>query len=147
MSDKSMEIPQQAKDEIIDDEHLRLLAIGHYITGGLCIAFASIFIIHFAFITAMAVNPELFGPVHEAKGAPHGLMRVFAVVLGFIILAGWAFGGLTIYVGRCIKRRTRRTLTFVMACLNTMFIAFGTVLGVCTLMVLSRPTARRLYGL
>ncbi len=141
------EIPQQARDDIIDEEHLRLLTIGHYITGGLCIAFASIFIIHFLFIVAMALSPELFGNAQGAQGTPDGIMRIFAVILGFIILAGWTFGGLTIYAGRCIKRRTHRALTFVMACLNTMFIPFGTVLGVFTLIVLTRPNVRRLYGL
>jgi hypothetical protein len=142
-----MDIPQQARDDIIDEEHLRLLSIGHYITGGLCIAFASIFIFHFVFILAAALYPEMFsGPGQPHQGPPDGFFTIFAVVFGMIILAGWIFGGLTIYVGRCIKKRMRRTLTFVMACLNIMFIPFGTVLGVFTLIVLSRPNVKRLYG-
>lgn len=143
-----MEIPQQARDDIIDEEHLRLLSIGHYITGGICIAFASLFIFHFVFILVAALNPEMFaGPGQSPQGPPDGVFKIFAVVIGMVILAGWTFGGLTIYAGHCIKRRVRRTLTFVMACLNTMFIPFGTVLGVFTLIVLSRPNVKRLYGL
>jgi hypothetical protein len=143
-----MEVPQQAREEIIDEEHLRLLSIGHYITGGLCIAFASIFIFHFLFISLIVANPDFF-PAAPGRQVvpPDGIMRIFAVVIGLFILAGWSFGGLTIYVGRCIRRRARRTLTFVVACLNTIFIPFGTVLGVFTLIVLSRPSVRRLYGL
>jgi hypothetical protein len=138
---------EQTREQIIDEEHLRLLTIGHYITGGFCIAFASIFIFHFLFLTLMAANPEFF-PAPSDPGAtpPDGVMRIFALVIGLFILAGWSFGGLTIYVGRCIKRRSRRTLTFVVACLNTMFIPVGTVLGVFTLVVLSRPSIKRLYG-
>lgn len=143
-----MEISQQARDDIIDEEHLRLLSIGHYITGGLCVAFASIFIFHFVFLLLGAVHPDMFAaPGHAPSGPPDGVLKVFAVVVGMIIVAGWTFGGLTIYVGRCIKRRTRRMLTFVIACLNVMFIPFGTILGVFTLIVLSRPNVKRLYGL
>jgi hypothetical protein len=142
------EAPEQSREEIIDEEHLRLLTIGHYITGGLCIAFASIFIFHFVFIALMAANPDLFStPSGQQVAPPDGVMRVFAIVIGLFILAGWSFGGLTIYVGRCIKHRARRTLTFVVACLNTIFIPVGTVLGVSTLIVLSRPSVKRLYGL
>jgi len=143
-----MDIPQQARDDIIDEEHLRLLSIGHYITGGLCIAFASIFIFHFIFILFATLNPEMFAaPGQAPQGPPDGAMKIFAVVIGMIIVAGWTFGGLTIYAGRCIKRRIRRTLVFVMACLNVVFMPFGTVLGVFTLIVLSRPNVKRLYGL
>jgi hypothetical protein len=140
-------LSDRAREEIIDEEHLRLLTLGHYITGGLCIAFASLFIFHFVFIALMAANPDLFStPSGQPVPPPDGLMRVFAVMFGVFVLAGWTFGGLTIYVGRCIKHRARRTLTLVVACLNTIFIPFGTVLGVFTLIVLSRPSVRRLYG-
>jgi len=95
-----------------------------------------------------AVHPDMFAsPGQSPSGPPDGVLKVFAVVVGMIIVAGWTFGGLTIYVGRCIKRRTRRMLTFVIACLNVMFIPFGTILGVFTLIVLSRPNVKRLYGL
>jgi hypothetical protein len=141
-------LSDRAREEIIDEEHLRLLTLGHYITGGLCIAFASLFIFHFVFIALMAANPDMFSaPSGRQVAPPDGVMRAVAVMMGLFMLAGWTFGGLTIYVGRCIKRRARRTLTFVVACLNTIFIPFGTVLGVFTLIVLSRPSVRRLYGL
>ena len=41
-----MEASEQARERIIDEEHLRLLAIGHYINGGLWIAF--VFIVTYA---------------------------------------------------------------------------------------------------
>jgi len=140
------ELPHM-REQIVDEEHLRLLTIGHYITGGLCIAFASIFIFHLVFLSAMAVHPEWFSAPGRPAGPPDGAMRIFAVVIGVFILAGWTFGGLTLYVGRCIKRRERRTLTVVVACLNTLFIPIGTVLGVFTLIVVTRPSVKKLYGL
>jgi len=100
-----MDVPQELRDKIIDEEHLRLLSLGHYIHGGLCIAFATLFIFHFAFILVMAANPDMF-----AAAGTHPRQSV-------------------------------------MACLNTLFIPFGTVLGVFTLVVLSRPSVKRLYRL
>ncbi len=59
---------------------------------------------------------------------------------------GWLFGALTIYAGRCVKSRSRRTLSMVMAALNTLAIPVGTIIGVCGLLVLSRASIKRLYG-
>ena len=130
---------------IVDDEHLRLLGIGHYITGGLSIAFASLFIFHFVFILLAASNPEIFSGPQGRHGMPDGVMQVFAAFVGLFILGGWAFGALTIYAGRCLKRRRRWTLSLVVACLNTLFIPVGTILGVFTLIVLNRPSVKAQY--
>jgi ABC-type sulfate transport system permease subunit len=58
---------------------------------------------------------------------------------------GCAFGGLNIYAGRCIKRRSKRALTLIVACLNTLAVPLGTILGVCTLLVLTRRSVKKLY--
>jgi len=137
----------EARQSIIDDEHLRLLSIAHYISGGLCIAFASIFIFHFAVFAFMAGNPEFFAPANPAHAGPGaGAFRALAAGLGVFILLGWAFGGLTIYVGRCIKRRAHRTLALVVACVNLMFMPIGTLLGIASIIVLVRPSVKALYG-
>jgi len=133
------------REQIIDEEHLRLLSIGYYIAGGLHLAFASLFIFHFVFLTVFASNPDLF-PTGKG-GPPDAMVHVFAWVVGVFILLGWTFGALTIYAGRCIKFRSRRALSLVMAALNTIAIPVGTIVGVCGLMVLSRASVRRLYGL
>ena len=43
------------------------------------------------------------------------MFRIFAGLIGLIILLGWTFGGLTIYAGRCLHKRTRRLFIFIMA--------------------------------
>jgi len=139
-----MDIPQSIRDEILDAEHLRLLAIAYYVDGALTIAFASVFIIHFVVFAVIAANPEWMA--HGGKSAPpDGLFKAFAAILGFMMVAGWTLGGLMIYAGRCIKRRARRTFTIVIGCINLPFVPVGTALGVCTLLVLTRRTVRRLY--
>jgi formate-dependent nitrite reductase membrane component NrfD len=139
------EIPQEVRDEIIDAEQLRLLSIGHHIVGGLAVAFSSLFIFHFMFIFSMSMHPQMFPGASAQQKPPEGVMQVFAVGLGMFILAGWIYGALVIYAGRCVKRRVARNFTMVMACLNTLMVPFGTVLGVFTLLVLSRQTVKRLY--
>ena len=135
------------REQIIDEEHLRLLSIGYYIAGGLHIAFASMFIFHLVFIVAFASNPEMFPPgAHGNEVRPDAMLHVFAWVIGSMILLGWLFGALTIYAGRCVKSRTRRTLSMIMAALNTLAIPVGTIVGVCGLLVLSRASVKQRYA-
>lgn len=139
------EIPKEMRDRILDEEHLRLLSLGHYIAGGFILAFTFFAIFYLVVILMVARHPDLLGGSNNPHPPPQGIFQVFAFIIGLAILAGWVFGGLTIYVGRCIKRRIRRTLTLVVACLNTLSVPFGTILGVFTLMVLTRPTVKLLY--
>jgi hypothetical protein len=139
-------ISAEARQAIIDEEQLRLLSIAHYITGGLCILFASMFIFHFVFFFVLAGDPHFFPPPKPGYPAPpEAIFRVMGAVLGVFILLGWAFGALTIYVGRCIKRRAKRGLTLVVACVNLLFIPVGTLMGVATIMVLSRSSVKGTY--
>jgi hypothetical protein len=134
-----------SREQIIDAEHLRLLTIGHYVAGGLHIAFASLFIFHFVFALAAATNPDFFGANQQAQnGPPSGFFNIFAWVIGFFILAGWTFGGLTIFSGRCIKSRIHHTLSLVVAAFNALVIPVGTALCVCSMIVLSRPSVKNL---
>jgi hypothetical protein len=140
------DVSPDARHAIIDEEHLRLLSLGHYITGGLTILFASMFIFHLVFFAVIASDPQFASKAGAAQaGAPDDAFRVFGVVLGVFILAGWTFGGLTIYAGRCIKRRTKRGLCLVVACLNLLLIPVGTILGVASIMVLSRSSVKAAY--
>lgn len=143
-----METADSIREQIIDEEHLRLLTLGDYIAGSSHIAFASFFIFHFVFMLVAAFNPNIFGPAHQTQSGPTPtFFKLFAFLVGVFILLGWSFGALTIYAGRCIKARERRTLCLVVAFLNTLAMPIGTIIGVCTLMVLSRSSVKRLYGL
>src|ERR1051326_4573187 len=137
-------IEPQAKQAVLDEEHLRLLALFHFVQGGLCAIISCVLIIHFAFGLIIAFAPHLLGP---GPPPPHWLGVLMCGFAGGFMLAGWTFGGLTIYSGLCIRRRQHRTLSFVMAVLNCLSIPYGTALGVFTFIVLSRESVKRLYGL
>jgi hypothetical protein len=142
----TIDVSAEARQSIIDEEHLRLLSIGHYVTGGLYILFASIFILHFIMFFVVASDPEFFPSHQHAQSAPpEGIFRVMGALIGLLILVGWAVGGLTIYVGRCIKRRVGRTVSLVMACVHLVFMPVGTLLGVATIMVLTRASVKKAY--
>lgn len=128
-----------------DNEHLRLLSVFHYVVGGLMAMAFMIPIIHVVIGILMMTHPGRFN-----QGAPppfpvewFGLM--FAVIGGLIILFGWALAGLTIFSGRCLARRRHRMFCLVIAGVNCMFVPFGTVLGVFTLLVLLRPSVKALF--
>lgn len=144
-----------------------MLVIGFYVKGAVSAIFVSfllfqfIFMLGFSFMPESAWNPPprpattiesisatpspSARPVNQ--GPPVIMLRVFAAIIGLIILLGWTFGGLTIYAGRCLHKRTHRVFIFIMAALNCPFIPWGTLLGVATFMLLQTPLARREFGL
>ena len=93
---------------------------------------------------------EPFSPDHGNRRAgeapfPRAFGFLFVIVGGGIVLVGWTVGGLTVYAGRCLQRRRHRLFTFIMVGVNCLHIPFGTALGVCTFLVLQRPTVEALY--
>lgn len=126
-----------------DEEHLRLLSIFHYVCAGLIALFACIPIFHLVFGLLMIFRPEVFGPSRNQPPAFVGW--VFAVLGGAFILMGWIFAGLLVRAGRCLARRRHYMFCFVIACIACVFMPFGTILGVFTLIVLIRPSVKNLF--
>ena len=58
---------------------------------------------------------------------------------------GIAFAGAVLWSGHCLAHRKNYGFSFVMACVECIFLPFGTVLGVFTLMVMSRESVKALY--
>jgi len=129
-----------------DLEHLRLLAIFHYIVGGVAAFFALFPLIHFGVGLWMLLSPE------SIQNSGHGQPPVefigyLFVALGLVfVVLGQTMAWLMIYSGRQIQKRRRYMLSFVMACVMCLFVPFGTILGVFTIIVLSRDSVKRLYG-
>jgi hypothetical protein len=128
-----------------DAEHLRLLSIFHYVVGGLALLFACFPLIHvtigsiFIYAARHAHSVSRDAPPPEIVG---WIMLVFG--LAFFIL-GIAFGLAVLWSGHCLARGKNYAFSFVMACVECIFLPFGTVLGVFTLIVLSRQSVKALY--
>ena len=131
-----MTMPEQ------DDQHLDLLAVFHYVVAALSGLFSLFPILHVALWLAM-VSGRLETDDQE------GVARLFGwlfVVFGtaFIVL-GLTFSVLLAWAGRSLSRRRHYMFCMVMAALSCMAFPFGTVLGVLTLLVLSRPAVRQRF--
>ena len=130
--------------ESTDTEHLKLIAIFHYIVSGLAAFCACIPIIHLVIGLFMIFAPEKFGPGNNQPPAFVGLL--FVGLASFFILAGWTFAVLVLIAGRFIARRRHYQFCFVVACVECVFMPFGTVLGVFTILVLNRSTVKQLFN-
>jgi len=128
-----------------DDDHLNLLATFHYIVGGLGALFACFPLIHVFIGMMMILQPE-FMAGKEGSAPPAFMGFLFAGIGIVFVLLGWAAAICTIVSGRMLARRRHRMFSFVMAAFLCMFMPFGTVLGIFTIIVLSRESVRRLYG-
>ena len=124
-----------------DSEHLKLLSIFHYVVAGLTALFACIPFIHFFMGLALATGAF---PDTDPEAQPVGIfIMVFA---GLFILAGWALAVLIAYAGRSLQTRRRYTYCLVMAGVECIFMPFGTVLGVFTIIVLMRDSVKEMFG-
>lgn len=131
---------------ILDTEHMRQLTMFHYIVGALIAAFASVFIIHVVMGLTLLNHPSVFPAAPGAPPFPREAGYLFVIMGGIAVLGGWTLGGLTAYAGRCIRDRKNHTLIFVIAGLNCFFaMPLGTILGVFTFVVLSRPAVQEMF--
>ncbi len=126
--------------QVLDNDHLRLLSIFYYVKGAISAVVACIPIIHVVLGLVVLVAPQVFGHGNDQPPAFVGLLLFF--LGGFFIIFGWTFAILLFFTGKFIARRTHYTFCFVVACLECISIPFGTILGVCTILVLNRPSVK-----
>jgi len=122
-----------------DDEHLKLLGIFHYVTAALHLmgcAAGAVYVGMAAFVPAAMSNAPA-GDVPD--GLPAMIGGVFGVLgVGLIFLSITA-AALTAYAGWSLHHRRNRILVLVIAALHLLNVPFGTLLGVFTIVVMSRP--------
>ena len=130
-----------------DEEHLRLLATFHYVVAGLGALFACFPLLHVAMGIMMLSDPKFLAPANSAPPPPAFLGWLFIAFPAMFILFGWAAAICTFISGRFIAKREKRMFSFVVGALLCMFMPFGTVLGIFTIIVLSRESVQRLYDI
>jgi hypothetical protein len=144
-SDKllGMETAPPNPQQILDNEHLKLLSIFHYVVGGMAAFFACIPIIHLVIGLFFILAPEKFG--QGSQQPPAFIGWFFVVFASIFILLGWVFAVLVLVAGRFIARRKYYPYCFIVACVECLFMPFGTVLGVFTILVLNRQSVKGLF--
>lgn len=127
-----------------DEQYLQILSIFHYVVGGLAALFACFPIFHLAMGLGMLTGG--FGPVPSDDKFPFQLFGLMFVIIPLIIiLCGWALAGAIIATGYFLSKRRKHTFCLVVAGVECIFMPFGTVLGVFTIILLVRPTVKALF--
>jgi hypothetical protein len=125
-----------------DQDHLRLLGIFHYIVGGLAALFSLFPLIHVAIGWFLTHAP----PPSHGEPPPAFIGWLFMAFGGAFFLIGETLAACIIAAGRCLQHRKHYGFVFGIACVECLFMPFGTVLGVFTIIVLSRPSVKQLFG-
>jgi hypothetical protein len=113
--------------------------------GGLTAFFGCFGFIHFV-LGLIFVNTAS-SMTHSGTGEPMpGWVGWIFVAGGALWVAGgWTLGAFTILSGRRIEARVRRTSSMVIAGINCVLFPLGTILGVITLFMLTKPQVIALY--
>ena len=123
-------------------EHVRLLAIFHYVLAGLCALFSLLPLLYVGMGWLMLTG-RWDRPLARPPPAPVGW---FLVVMGAVMmLLGACYVVLVVLAGRFVARRRHWTFCIVVAALSCAFFPFGTVLGVFTIIVLARPDVKAAF--
>jgi hypothetical protein len=130
----------------IDVDQLKLLAIFHFVGAGLAVLGLLFLLGHFALMHAVFANPKFFE--NQKQPMPVRPEQLFAIFKWFYLAgAVWlvASGILNLISGLCLHARKSRTFSLVVAGINCLHLPLGTVLGIFTIVVLSRESVRELY--
>lgn len=126
-----------------DLKHLNYLKIFHYVLGGFSLLFACFPLIHVGFGIAMVIGG--FGHGHNTP--PAFLGWIFLIIGGFFFLMGQTITVCLFLSGKYIKNRKHYWFTFILAAIICALFPFGTALGVFTIIVLSKDSVKKIYGI
>ena len=150
--------------QVIATDRLRLLSLAYYISGAIGAVLVSFLLLHFFMFLGLSFMPAsqwasparspMTAPYRStspspaptvsqssdiAQGPPAIMLRIFAGVIGLIIICGWTLGALTAYAGHCLKKRKHKLFIYVMAGINCIWIPYGTILGIATILLFQWP--------
>jgi len=125
-----------------EQKQIDLLAVFHFVVGGITALMACMPFMH-VFVGLMMMSGDFFG--EEGGAPPPGFGLIFVVMGSFCIIAGWAIAIGIVSAGFKLKARRNRLYCMVVAGIECMFMPFGTVLGVFTLILLNRDSVRAVF--
>ena len=95
----------------------------------------------------LIVNGRLPGNGVNPNQSMPSQFGYFFIVMGVVAIAMmWTIGILLLMSGRFLGRHEHHTFSFVIAILSCLNMPLGTILGVFTLIVLSRSSVKALYA-
>ena len=128
----------------IDANHLKLIAVFHFVFSALSIAALGFLFLHWFLMHSIFERPEMWKG-QRGGPSPAEFFAIFkwfyAVGAVFIVSSGIA----NLISGILIQKRIARVFSLVIAGLNCLAFPVGTVLGVFTFLVLLRPSVEEVY--
>jgi hypothetical protein len=133
-----------SRQRVVDDVHLKVLSLAYKVTAGLAAFFSLFGLLYAGFAGVMFIMLARM-PNQRGDAPPPELGWIFGCfgLLAFGIMI--ALAALNWHVGRCLDRRRSRTFCYVMAVLTCLNVGYGTAIGVCTFLVLGRPSVAALF--
>src|SRR6267143_3940080 len=129
-----------------DREHLRLLAVFHYIVSGLAALF-SFFPLLYTIVGGVFIFAARHGTPKPGEALPPDFLGwIFVVVGSLLFLLGIAIAICILIAGCSLAKHRHYWFAFAIACVECLFIPFGTILGVFTIIVLSREPVKALFA-
>ncbi len=125
----------------VDEEHLKLLSIFHYVVAGITALFSMFPILHLVVGIVMLNEPKQGG----VNGPPAAFAIMFIIMALTFICLGLACALCIFLAGRFLSQRKNRVFCMVVAGLSCVMFPFGTALGVFSLIVLCRDSVRELF--
>jgi hypothetical protein len=124
-----------------EDENLRILSVFHYVVAGVAAAFSLFPVFHVVLGTMMVL-----GRLDDGGSPPPAVFGWFFIGIGvFFILVGMTFAACYAFAGRFLSRRRHYMYCLIMAGIGCMFVPFGTVLGVFTIVELQKDSVRAMF--
>jgi hypothetical protein len=130
-----------------DQDQLKLLSIFHYVLGAFTALVSFVPVILLTIGLVMLVSPQTLEP--SGGETQEGLQIVGGIFVGvamLVLLVGLGSALCVILAGRFLNHRTHYIFCMVVAALECLSFPFGTILGVFTIVVLSRESVKRLFG-
>jgi hypothetical protein len=130
---------------VIDREHVRLLAIFHFVAAGMAFVGLLFLVGHYSIMNLFLSEPDIW---EKSKQAPPPAVFMVMFRAFYMFFGAWFVlsGVLNVLSGIFMRRFQHRVFSLVVAGFNCLHIPLGTVLGIFTLIVLSRDSVARSYA-
>ncbi|MEL6381165.1 MAG: hypothetical protein AAFQ89_01570 [Cyanobacteria bacterium J06626_18] len=129
-----------------DTEQLKLIAILHYVLGGIVAASSLLALVHVGIGLSFILSPGAYPP-SDGTGFPFEFGWLFFITGLTVLITGLILAICLVISGRCLAKRKGYWFSFVVACIECIYTPLGTALGVLTLIVLCRDSVKARYSI
>ena len=131
------------RQQVIDNEHLRLLRIGYFVAGGTSIFAGLIGLLYLGIGAFFGVALSQVAETNGDENVAEILPLVFIGLGGILALVVGVLAALQLWTARSLGRRENRTLCLITAGITCLSVPWGTALGILTFYALNRESIRR----